>query len=106
MAEPPWRTVEAGLIVTVRLTPRGGRDAIDGVEAMSDGRMALKARVRAVAEDGKANAALVALLAGVLRIPKSDVVVSAGHTARVKTLALSGDPSVLAAALRRVLPGD
>ena len=47
----------------VWLTPRGGRDAIDGIEQRADGQCVLKARVRAAAIEGEANAALVALLA-------------------------------------------
>ncbi|MGA7426797.1 MAG: DUF167 family protein, partial [Rhodoplanes sp.] len=54
----PWAIVDDGLIVTVRLTPRGGSDAIDGVETLADGRAVLKARVRAAPSDGAANAAL------------------------------------------------
>ena len=34
MAEVPWRATEAGLTLVVRLTPKGGRDAIDGVETI------------------------------------------------------------------------
>jgi uncharacterized protein YggU (UPF0235/DUF167 family) len=36
-------------MLAVRLTPRGGRDAIDGIEQLSDGRRVLKVRVRAAA---------------------------------------------------------
>ena len=45
-------------MLAVRLTPRGGRDAIDGIEQLSDGRRVLKVRVRAAASEGEANAAL------------------------------------------------
>ncbi|MDF2972320.1 MAG: bifunctional methylenetetrahydrofolate dehydrogenase/methenyltetrahydrofolate cyclohydrolase [Microvirga sp.] len=48
----PWRIRPEGLEVRVRVTPRGGRDAIDGIETLSDGRPVLKVRVRAVPEDG------------------------------------------------------
>lgn len=101
MADAPWRTTEGGLTLVVRLTPKGGRDAIDGVETMSDGKAVLKARVRAAPEDGKANAALVEMIAKALRIPRSTVTVAAGHTSRVKILALAGDPAALEAALMR-----
>ena len=59
----PWTVAAGGLAVVVRLTPRGGRDAIDGIEQRADGQCVLKARVRAAASEGEANAALVALLA-------------------------------------------
>ena len=102
MAGVPWRASAGGLTLVVRLTPKGGRDAIDGVETMSDGKSVLKARVRAAPEDGKANAALVELLAKSLRLPRSAVTVAAGHTSRVKTLDIEGEAAVLAEALARV----
>lgn len=43
----PWNATASALSVTIRLTPRGGRDALDGIETLSDGRAVLKARVRA-----------------------------------------------------------
>ena len=101
MSGLPWRATADGLSLVVRLTPKGGRDAIDGVETMSDGKAVLKARVRAVPEDGKANAALVELLAKALRVPRSAVSVATGQTSRVKTLEISGDPDALAEALAR-----
>ena len=101
MAGLPWRATADGLSLVVRLTPKGGRDAIDGVETMSDGKAVLKARVRAVPEVGKANAALVEMLAKALRISRSAVTVAAGQTSRVKTLEISGDPAALAEALAR-----
>ncbi|HRY02250.1 MAG TPA: DUF167 family protein [Beijerinckiaceae bacterium] len=101
MSGLPWRATADGLSLVVRLTPKGGRDAIDGLETMSDGKAVLKARVRAVPEDGKANAALVELLAKALRVPRSAVSVATGQTSRVKTLEISGDPDALAEALAR-----
>ena len=101
MSGLPWRATADGLSLVVRLTPKGGRDAIDGLETMGDGKAVLKARVRAVPEDGKANAALVELLAKALRVPRSAVSVATGQTSRVKMLEISGDPDALAEALAR-----
>ena len=95
MPDVPWRASAGGLTLVVRLTPKGGRDAIDGLETMSDGRPVLKARVRAAPEDGKANAALVELIAKSLKLPRSAVTVAAGHTSRMKTVEISGDPAPL-----------
>ena len=63
MADNPIRRDGADLLVEVRLTPRGGSDRIDGLKALSDGRTVVAARVKAVPEDGKANAAAAALMA-------------------------------------------
>ncbi|NJL07406.1 MAG: hypothetical protein HC900_03440 [Methylacidiphilales bacterium] len=60
-ADPAWRAVGDGITLSVRLTPRGGRDALDGLAELSDGRRVLAARVRAVPEAGAANAALFAV---------------------------------------------
>ena len=86
----------------VRLTPKGGRDAIEGWWSDSDGRMALKARVAAPPEDGKANAALVGLLARALDVKKSDVRIASGTASRLKTIEIDGDEAALTARLGRV----
>ncbi len=99
MAGLPWRATAGGVTLVVRLTPKGGRDAIDGVETMSDGRPVLKARVRAAPEDGKANAALVEFLAKALRVPRSAVTLASGQTSRVKILEIAGEPDALAKSL-------
>ena len=91
----PWRTVADGVLLSVRLQPGAGRNAIDGIEALADGSPVLKARVTAPPEDGKANAALIKLLAKTWRLAKRDIAVVAGQTARNKTLKLSGDPAAL-----------
>jgi uncharacterized protein YggU (UPF0235/DUF167 family) len=83
----------------VRLTPKGGRDAVAGVERLADGKTVLKARVRAAASEGGANAALVRLIADTLGIAPSRVVLTSGAAARVKRLTVAGDARALAARL-------
>jgi len=83
----------------VRLTPRGGRDAVEAVEALSDGRPVLRARVRAVPEDGAANAALLRLMAQACGTANSAVRLEAGATARLKTVRIDGDAAELASRL-------
>jgi uncharacterized protein YggU (UPF0235/DUF167 family) len=98
----PWAAVPGGLALTLRLTPKGGRDAIDGIERLADGRTVLKARVRAVAGDGAANAAVIRLIATTLGVAPSRVTLTAGATARIKRLAVEGDSAVLAARIAEV----
>ena len=74
----------------VRLTPRGGRDAIEGWTRDSADRLYLKARVAAAPTDGGANAALIQLIAKTLGRPKSSIRIVAGETSRVKTLDITG----------------
>ncbi len=88
-----------GVCTHVRLTPKGGRDAVDGWAIGSDGAAYLKARVRAAPEGGKANAALIVLLADVLGVPKSAVRIARGETARLKRIDVAGDAKILAARL-------
>ncbi len=99
----PWRETKEGLVLNIRLTPRGGRDALDGVEILADGRSVLKARVRAAPTEGEANAALIQLLAKELRLPRSQIAITAGASARLKTVALKGDTQPLIAALEALL---
>jgi uncharacterized protein YggU (UPF0235/DUF167 family) len=101
----PWSTTASGLSVTVRLTPRGGRDAIDGIETLADGRPVLKARVRAAPTEGEANAALIALIAKTLDVARSKVTLAAGGSARIKRIAIEGDGISLAARLETIANG-
>ena len=65
----------------------------------ADGRPVLKLRVAAAAADGAANAAVIALVARGLKLPKSAVRIAAGHTARIKRLEIEGaDPDAIARA--------
>ena len=91
-----------GLAVAVRLTPRGGRDAIDGIEQRSDGQCVLKARVRAAPTEGEANRALIALMAHAVGVPPRNVTLTAGASARIKRLLIAGHGPTLAAALEMI----
>ena len=102
-AGTPWRPTPTGLAVKVRLTPKGGRDALDGIERLSDDTVVLKARVRAAPENGEANAALEHLLAKTCGIARSRAAVTAGPTSRIKTVSLEGDAGELADALADAL---
>ncbi len=91
----PWQVIADGLELRVRVTPRGGRDAVDGIEELSDGRKVLKIRVRVVPEDGAANDAVRKLLAKTLGCPASKVELRSGATARLKTFRIEGESSTL-----------
>jgi hypothetical protein len=90
----PYRLHREGIVLAMRLTPRAARDSIDGVKESPDGSY-IQARVRAVPEDGKANAALIELLAREIGVAKSTVTVTAGHTHRLKSLLVAGDREAL-----------
>jgi len=100
--DAPWTTAADGVTLHVRLTPKGGRDAIDGIEQLADGRSVLKVRVRAAPSEGEANDALIRLIAKALHVPPRDVALTGGATSRVKRLAVSGDGSALIARLAKL----
>jgi len=99
----PWTLAADGLVLAVRVTPKGGRDAIDGLELLADGRSVLKVRVRAAASEGAANAALTKLIAATLETAPRNVSLAAGATARIKRLKIVGDGAALAATLDRTV---
>jgi uncharacterized protein (TIGR00251 family) len=102
MRPRPWRVAPGGLALTVRVTPKGGRDAVDGIAELADGSCVLKVRVRAAASEGEANAALIRLLAQALAVPARAVSLVAGGRGRVKRLQIGGEGAALAAELERI----
>jgi uncharacterized protein len=99
----PWRYSTQGISVALRVTPRGGRDDIDGIETLANGRIVLKVRVRAIAEGGEANRAVTELLAKALGVPKARVRILSGTTSRLKQVAVDGDPRMLGDILRKAI---
>src|SRR5437879_2212145 len=98
----PWRYSTGGVSVALRVTPRGGRDDIDGVETLANGRTVVKVRVRAIADGGEANRAVTELLSKALEVPKARVRILSGTTSRLKQIAVDGDPAKLGDALRKL----
>jgi len=96
----PFSVGSDGLVLHIRLTPKGGRDAIDGIEPLSNGQSVLKVRVRAVPEDGKANKALIKLIAHTLDCAASSIEIVSGATARIKTLKIAGNGQALGERLK------
>ncbi len=84
----------------LRVTPGARRTAVDGTGLESGGRKFLKVSVTAAPEGGKANAAVVKLLAKEWRVAKSRITVVSGATGRRKTLHVAGEPKALLTALR------
>jgi uncharacterized protein (TIGR00251 family) len=93
------------LLIDIRLQPGASRARVDGTALLDDGARVLKVRVTEPPEGGKANAALIRLLAKAWKQPKSALSLVAGQTERRKTLALQGDPAALRPALEVWLAG-
>jgi uncharacterized protein len=98
----PWRYSTQGINVALRVTPRGGREDIDGLETLANGRTVVKVRVRAIADGGEANRAVTELLAKALGVPKAKVRILSGTTSRLKQIAVDGDPAKLGESLRKL----
>jgi uncharacterized protein len=92
LAQEPWTATSDGVVIDVRLTPRGGRDAIEGTGRRADGRPVVKARVRAAPSDGEANTALCRLIGGAIGVLPRDVTIAAGVTSRVKRIRSGAKP--------------
>jgi uncharacterized protein (TIGR00251 family) len=95
-----------GVHIAVRLAPRSRAERIDGIVRLADGTTALKASVTAPPEGGRANAALLRLLAKRLRLPQRDLVITAGLRSRSKTVHIAGDPDALVRRLRAAVAED
>ncbi len=103
--DQPFKLRGDGLDLCVRLTPKSSRDELCGVEASADGKVHVKARVRAVPEKGAGNVALEKLIARSLGVPATTVEVVAGGTARLKTVRIGGEPQELQRKLTRAMSG-
>jgi YggT family protein len=102
VAQEPWTAAADGVFVDVRLTPRGGRHVIEGIESRADGRAVVKARVRAAPSEGEANDALCRLLARALDVAPRNVTIATGATARIKRVMIKGQVNAIVAALQKL----
>jgi uncharacterized protein len=93
---PPVVRRADGIELAVKVTPKAGRSAIDGVVVDAAGAAWLAVKVTAPADAGRANEAVMALLAKRLGVPASALRLVAGATARWKRIAVAGEPEALA----------
>ena len=95
-ATSPIEPVAEGVRVALKVTPKAARAGVTGVATDVAGHAVLKVRVTAPPAGGKANAALVKLLAKAWKLPRGALKVVAGGKDRRKTLLVEGDPAELA----------
>ncbi len=96
----PFAAASGGISVRVRLTPKAARNAIFGTVADAQSITALKATVTAAPEGGKANKALIGMVAKSWRLTKTSISVKSGAAHRQKTLLVEGDTEMLMKKLR------
>jgi uncharacterized protein (TIGR00251 family) len=97
-----WRILSDGLEIAVRVTPKGGRDAVEGIVLDSAGTPWLLVRVSTPPDQGKANQAVIKTLAGQFNVRSSQLVLVNGASARLKRLGISGNPDALAALAMKI----
>lgn len=98
----PWTVTNEGLRLALRITPRARREGVSRPMARPDG-VRLEIAVSAPPEDGKANAAVIALLAGALGVAKGHIRLVHGGGSRQKLVSISGDGVVLAGRLEALV---
>jgi uncharacterized protein len=91
----PFAPSSAGVRVRLKVTPKSRRTEIGGLLDEADGGQALKVAVTAAPEDGKANDAVIALLAREWGVAKSAISVVMGATDRRKLVEIRGSPEEL-----------
>lgn len=103
MTGPFWKLLPDGIDVSVRATPKGGRDGVDGVREDAAGARWLSVRVSAPPDDGKATKAVAKVLAIYFGVAARDVTLVSGATARLKRFRIKGNPAQLEAVARNVM---
>jgi uncharacterized protein len=97
LPDGPITVTRDGLRVTIRLSPRAKADRLLALTATAAGGYAIKASVTAPPEGGRANEALLQLLARAWRLPRRDLAIVAGTASRNKSVSIAGDPRRLLA---------
>lgn len=93
---PCYTLHSGGVRLAVRLQPKASAERVIGIVAEANDGAALKLAVTAAPENGKANAALVKLLARVLDLPARNFTIALGTADRRKMIDITGDPQILA----------
>lgn len=99
------KQTDDGILLPIRVTPRGGKDGIGGRWTDSDGRDWMVVRVSAAPVDGAANDAVERLIAKAFGVRPRDVRVEAGMTSRQKRVRIVGNTYNLAAKTMELLEG-
>jgi uncharacterized protein (TIGR00251 family) len=94
-----YRLRDSSLQLFVRVSPGAKRDGITGVRKGGEGETRLNVKVAAPPDKGRANTAVISLLAKKLDTPKSTFAVASGATSRLKTIEIKGATESLCARL-------
>lgn len=99
----PFRIRDGGIELFLRVTPKSARAELAGLFHGADGKVSLQVKVTAQPEKGKANEAVIDVLARHLRLPRKAFTLTAGETSRLKTVHIAGDPIALEQTLSHLI---
>ena len=100
-----YELMDEGLRIFVRATSAAAKNEISGIWNGANGEQRLAVKVSAAPDKGKANDAIVKLLAKRFGLPKSSLSIMSGETSRLKSIAIAGDCDELVAMVN-VLTGE
>lgn len=95
----PFRQSRDRTLLAVRVTPKSARDELSGLHTAADGATALAIKVSAPPDKGKANKAVIAVLAKAFGLPKSAFSIVSGETSRHKVVSVTGNLAELEAVI-------
>jgi uncharacterized protein (TIGR00251 family) len=95
LPDGPLTPARNGLCVAIHLTPRAKVGRVLGVAATADGKRVVRASVAAPPADGRANEAMLQLLARIWQLSRRDLAIVVGAAGRRKTVSVAGDPQDL-----------
>ena len=104
-SDPFFSSNDGGINLFIRVTPSAKQNGIPGLWRGADGEVRLAVKVTAPPDKGKANVAVIKLLANAIGLPKSALLIAAGDTSRLKTVTIKGEKAAIVAALQK-LSGD
>jgi uncharacterized protein len=99
----PFKAAAGGGLLFLRVTPKAGADEIAGLHHDADGKMSLQVKVRTQPEKGKANEAVIQLLAKSFGLPRSAFSIVSGETGRLKTIRIDAPPQRIEQTLRSLI---
>lgn len=103
MTALPFRPDGTGGLLYLRVTPKAARPQIAGLFQDADGKVSLQVKVTAQPEKGKANEAVIDVLADALGLPRKAFSFTAGETSRLKTVHIAGNPTAIEQTLSQLI---
>ena len=99
----PLRLGRGGLLLAVRVTPKSSRNEVTGLHTGADEALSLAIKVTAPPDKGKANKAVIAVIANWAQLPKSVLSIAAGGTDRHKSILVTGNIAKLEALIASIM---